>query len=225
MLTEERVGEMISAQTDELREDFDAIDGKIGDLVRLGPEIDRLSTSTDSLERSLVEIAKANRDALQQLGVSIEGIDEAVQTLEDDAKAIEDLPERVVVLEEKQTVDDDGRKDRAATWQTLRIVGALATVLVLPLVGFLGKTGWDDYRGRGARMVTQSHKVAANEAAIERHEESPGHEPLRERVNALEGSVVGINTSLKNIERAQTEARREHNEGLQDLQREIRRRR
>lgn len=216
---------MISAQTDELREDFDALDGKLSDLVSLGPEIERLSMSTESLERSIVEIAKANRDALQQLGVRTEAVEGAAETLDEAVGELEELPGRVDVLETKQGADDDLRKDAASTWKTLKIVAVIAAAVLLPVVGFLGKAGWDHYGARGGQLVTQSHKVAANEAAFERHEAMPGHEPLRERVNTLEGSVVGINTSLKNIERAQTQARTEHNQGLQDLQREIRRRR
>lgn len=211
MLTEERVGELISAQTDELRADFDALDDKIGDLVNLGPEIERLSRSTDSLERSLVDIAAANRDALL--------------ALEEDIRAVEPLPGRVGILETKQGADDDARRDRASTWKTLKIVGAIAAAVLLPFLGFLGNAGWAHYQARGVQVVEQSHKIAANGAAVERHGTSPGHEPLRERVNTLEGEMVGINTSLENIQSTQAEARREQNEALQGLQREIRRRR
>ena len=48
-------------------------------------------------------------------------------------------------LQTAQKADDDARKGAATTWKVLRIIGAIASVLILTPAGFLVRAAWDDY--------------------------------------------------------------------------------
>ncbi len=190
---------------------LDTIEEKLEDLGDLGEEVKRMSMSTQSLEKSILEIANGDKVALEDLGVDVSSLLESVDGKEKDSDR-PGLKKRTKKLE----------KDQANDNRTRKIVISIAAVL-LPILGWLGNTGWHAWHDRGVEVQGVDDKATANETALERHEEQVGHEGLRGQVNATERSISSIDTTLEAIQTAQKLARRENHTAHERLEQQIRR--
>ncbi len=215
MLTEEHVGELIADQAEKTDTRLDTIEEKLEDLGDIGEEVKRMSMSTQSLEKSILEIANGDKEVLATLGVDVSDLLESVDGKEnDDDKP--GLKKRAKSLEDQQGEDNKARA-------LVKILAAIATVLLLPAGGWLGNNLWDHYKDQGVRLDEIGGKATATDAALERHEEQVGHEGLRVQVGATERSISSIDTTLEAIQTAQKQARRENQTAHERLEQQIRR--
>ncbi len=219
-MLEERITEFLDTQEEQNEKTdgrLDTIEEKLEDLSDIGEEVKRMSMSTQSLEKSIWEIANGDKEALEQLGVDVSDLFESVDGKEnDDDKP--GLKKRTKSLETQQGEDN---KTRAI----VKILAVIVTVLLLPVGGWLGNNLWAHYTHQGVRLGEIGDKANATEAALERHEESVGHEGLRGQVSATELSIASIDTTLEAIQTAQKQARSENQTAHQRLEQQIRRQR
>lgn len=106
-------------------------------------------------------------------------------------------------LTEKQRADDETRSSVATVWKVVRVIGAIGTVLILPILGWLGSHAWAHYFVQVNRIDAIEDDSDRNEHLINAHANARGHEATRDEVQANRESIARINTQLQNIQTTQ----------------------
>lgn len=122
-------------------------------------------------------------------------------------------------LEAKQQADDEARSSIVTVWKVARVAGAIATVVLLPVLGWLGSQAWAHYFVQVNRVSEVETQSDHNQRDIAAHSASRGHEPTRDEVQSNREAIVQINTRLGGIE----EEQRSISETQQTILREVRR--
>lgn len=121
------------------------------------------------------------------------------------SKSFDSMRIDLTALSEAQQKDDETRSSAATVLKVIRIVGITASVVLLPLFGWLGKEAYAHYSVQTNRIDDVTVATTTNTQGIESHESMVGHEPLRQRVQENGENIAAVQTQLDTISNQQGE--------------------
>ncbi len=141
------------------------------------------------VEDALGHCAEQNEEIRREVG----GLSESFDSMRVDLTA----------LSEAQQKDDETRSTAATVLKVIKTVGIVASVVLLPLFGWLGKEAYAQYSDRiehvDGRLDEVETGAADNAHGIETHNGTIGHEPLRARVDSNRENIATLGTTLDTI--------------------------
>lgn len=159
-----------------------------------------MALTDENINRMLQQLA----DVEQNQQICAEQNDEIKEEVGTLSKSFDSLSVDLVALAASQKADDETRVSAATTWKVVKTIGLVASVILLPLFGWLGKEAYAHYMGQVERIDDVQSDTSENAQVIETHSGVIGHEPLRQRVQQNRESIATIETQLDTIGQQQT---------------------